>query len=144
VYIHDWLFDKGDKMQTKPRVVGKILQNKVKMGRTESNNGGEEYSDDVYRILKQDHGYSINMSTKRAPTSMSKLTRIEQYAPDIRNYYFRSDSCRDADYTRAMNELTGFSFTTKNLHDDAPDSLAMLADYLSAGVKSISVARRPF
>jgi len=29
-----------------------------------------------------------------------------------------------------MNELTGFSFTTKNLHDDAPGSLAMLADYL--------------
>ena len=26
-----------------------------------------------------------------------------------------------------MNELTAFSFTAKNLHDDAADSLAMLA-----------------
>lgn len=144
VYIHDWLFDKRDKSVTKPRVVGKILQHKVKMGRTEANNGGDEYSDDVYKVLRQEHGYSLNMSTKKAPTNMAKLSRIEQYAPDIRRMYFRADGCRDDDYRRAMNELTGFSFTTKNLHDDAPDSMAMLADYLSSGIKSVSIGRRPF
>ena len=144
VYVHDWIFDKRDKSATKPRVVGKILQHKVKMGRTEANNGGDEYSDDVYRILRSEHGYSINMSHKKAPTNMAKLTRIEQYAPDIKRFYFRADSCRDEDYRRAMNELTGFSYTTKNLHDDAPDSLAMLADYLSSGIKTVSIGRRPF
>ena len=144
VYIHDWVFDRGDKSITKPRVIGKILQHKVKMGQTEANNGGEEYSDDVYRILKDDYGYSINMSHKKAPTTMAKMTRIEQHAPTIRNLYFRSDSCRDDDYRRAMNELTGFSFTAKNLHDDAPDSLAMLVEYLSARPKVITVAQRPF
>lgn len=144
IYVHDWIFDKRDKSVTKPRVVGKILQHKVKMGRTEANNGGAEYSDDVYRILRSEHGYSINMSHKKAPTNMSKLTRIEQYAPDIRRMYFRSDGCRDEDYRRAMNELTGFSFTSKNLHDDAPDSLAMLADYLNGGIKSVTVVKRPF
>ena len=66
------------------------------------------------------------MSTKKAPTNMAKLTRIEQHAPDIRNFYFRNDNSRDSDYVRAMNELTSFSFTMKNLHDDAADSLAML------------------
>ena len=144
VYIHDWVFDKRDKSFTKPRVVAKILQHKIKMGRTEANNGGDEYSDDVYRILRQEHGYSINMSHKRAPTNMAKLTRIEQHAPTIRNFYFRDMNCRDEDYRKAMNEVTGFSFTSKNLHDDAPDSLAMLVDYLSGGIKSVSVAKRPF
>ena len=75
---------------------------------------------------------------------MAKITRIEQHAPTIRNFYFRADSCRDDDYRKAMNELTGFSFTTKNLHDDAPDSLAAMADYLSHGIKSISVGKRIF
>jgi hypothetical protein len=75
---------------------------------------------------------------------MAKLTRIEQHAPTIRDFYFRDSSCRDEDYRRAMNELTGFSFTSKNLHDDAPDSMAMLADYLNGGIKSITVAKRPF
>ena len=75
---------------------------------------------------------------------MAKLTRIEQHAPDVRRFYFSSDACRDEDYRHAMNELTGFSFTTKKLHDDAPDSLAMLADDLGNGIKNVSVARRPF
>ena len=144
VYIHDWIFDRRDKSCTKPRVVAKILQHKIKMGRTEANNGGDEYSDDVYRILRQEHHYSINMSHKKAPTNMAKLTRIEQHAPTIRDFYFRESSCRDEDYRRAMNELTGFSFTTKNVHDDAADSLAMLADYLGNGIKSVSVAKRLF
>ena len=144
VYIHDWVFDKRDKSCTKPRVIAKILQHKIKMGRTEANNGGDEYSDDVFRVLKQEHGYSINMSHQKAPTNMAKLTRIEQHAPNIRQFYFRSDKCRDEDYRKAMNELTSFSFTTKNLHDDAPDSLAMMVDYLSHGIKSVSVMKRPF
>ena len=144
VYIHDWVFDRRDKSVTKPRVIGKILQHKVKMGQTEANNGGEEYSDDVYRVLKNDYGYSINMSHKKAPTTMAKLTRIEQHAPTIRNFYYRSRDCRDEDYTRAMGELTGFSFTSKNLHDDAPDSLAMLAEYISARPRVVTAAKRPF
>ena len=144
VYIHDWVFDKGDKSITKPRVIGKILQHKIRMGQTEANNGGEEYSDDVHRILKEEHGYSINMTHKKAPTTMAKLTRIEQHAPTIRNFYFRSASCRDDDYRKAMNELTAFSFTSKNLHDDAPDSLGMLVEFLSARPKTITVAKRPF
>ena len=144
VYIHDWIFDKRDKSCTKPRVVGKILQHKVKMGQTEANNGGEEYSDDVHRILKDEHGYSINMSHKKAPTNMAKLTRIEQHAPTIRNFYFRDSHCRDEDYRRAMNELTSFSFTAKNLHDDAPDSLAMLTAFISERPRIVTVAKRPF
>ena len=144
VYIHDWVFDRRDKSVTKPRVIGKILQHKVKMGQTEANNGGEEYSDDVYRVLKEEYGYSINMSHKKAPTTMAKLTRIEQHAPTIRNFYFRSRECRDEDYTRAMGELTGFSFTSKNLHDDAPDSLAMLAEYISARPRVVTAVKRPF
>ena len=144
VYIHDWVFDRRDKSVTKPRVIGKILAHKIKMGQTEANNGGEEFSDDVYRILRQDYGYSINMSHKKAPTNMAKLTRIEQHAPTIRNFYFRDSNSRDDDYRKAMAELTSFSFTAKNLHDDAADSLAMLAGYIFGGRKTITVAQRPF
>ena len=75
---------------------------------------------------------------------MGKLTRIEQHSPTIRNFYFRESSCRDEDYRRAMNELTIFSFTAKNLHDDAADSMAMLAAYVIDRIKVATVARRPF
>ncbi len=144
VYIHDWVFDRRDKSLTKPRVIAKILAHKIKMGQTEANNGGEEYSDDVYRVLRQEYGYSINMSHKKAPTNMAKLTRIEQHAPTIRNFYFRDVNSRDDDYRKAMTELTSFSFTSKNLHDDAADSLAMMAGYIFGGQKIVTVAKRPF
>ena len=98
----------------------------------------------LYRILRSEHGYSINKSHKKAPTNMAKLTRIEQHVPTVRSYYFRADSRLDDDYRKAMNELTSFSFTVKNVHDDAADSLAMLADYLSNGIKTVSVGKRPF
>ena len=91
--------------------------------KTEANNGGEEYFDDVYRILEQEHGYSINMSHKKAPTNMAKLTRIEQHAPTIRNFYFRDSHSRDEDYRKAMSELTAFSFTAKNCTTMRPIAL---------------------
>lgn len=101
-------------------------------------------ADDVHRILKEEYGYSINMSHKKTPTNMAKLTRIEQHAPTIRNFYFRESSCRDEDYRRAMSELTSFSFTAKNLHDDAPDSLAMLTAFIAERPRIVTVAKRTF
>ena len=80
----------------------------------------------------------------RSPTTQGKAARIEQYAPDIKRYYFRDRSCRSPEYNRFMDEMTGFSFTSKNLHDDAADSMAMLADYDTRGVKSVSATHRPF
>ena len=143
VYIHDVIFDNRDKFATKPRVMAKILQHKCKMGRMEANNGGDEYCDDIHRMLRE-HNYSINLSHKKSPPSMSKISRIEQHAPNIRRFYFRSKECRDKEYQKFMDEVCAFSFTSKNLHDDAPDSLAMLVDYLFCGVKSIRAMPRPF
>jgi hypothetical protein len=43
-----------------------------------------------------------------------------------------------------MDEVTCFSYTARNLHDDSVDSLAGLAAYMYDGVKHVTVARRPF
>mgnify|MGYP003292368427 CR=1 FL=1 len=142
-YIADVIFDKHDKEITEPRVIGKILQHKCRMGRFEANNGGDFYCDDIDRMLKE-KGYRCNIGSKRAPTTMSKLSRIEQYAPDIRKLYFLSDKYRNEEYTRFMNEVTAFTFTGKNLHDDAPDSLAGLAAYMFEKPKYATVAKKPF
>jgi hypothetical protein len=44
----------------------------------------------------------------------------------------------------ARRRCTSFSFTAKNLHDDAADSLAMMAGSIAEHPNVISVARRPF
>ena len=143
VYIQDVVFNDGDKTVTRPEVLGKLKQHHPHMARWESNNGGDEYGGIVDESLRQD-GIRINMSYKKAPTTGNKLSRIIQYAPDIKQFYFLDKKNRSSMYEKFMRELTLFTVSGKNLHDDAPDTLAMMVDFLWNGVKKITVAKRPF
>lgn len=89
-------------------------------------------------------GVKINRSYKKAPTNQSKLSRIIQYAPDIKKVYFIDAKHRSAEYEKFMRELTLFTVSGKNLHDDAPDACAMLVDFIGNGVKMVTVAKRVF
>lgn len=142
-YLHDAVFNNGDKMVTRPIVIGKFKQHRPNMVRWESNNGGDEYGGIVDENLRQE-GVRINMSYKKAPTNQSKLSRIIQYAPDIKKIYFLDEKHRSSEYEKFMRELTMFTVSGKNLHDDAPDSCAMLVDFITSGVKTVTVGRRLF
>jgi predicted phage terminase large subunit-like protein len=142
-YIHDVVFNNGDKTVTRPIVIGKFKQHRPHMVRWESNNGGDEYGGIVDEKLRQDD-VRVNMSYKKAPTNQSKLSRIIQFAPDIKRFYFLDEKHRDSEYERFMRELTLFTVSGKNIHDDAPDSCAMLVDFLTNGTRIVTVAKRPF
>jgi predicted phage terminase large subunit-like protein len=143
VYIQDVVFNAGDKTVTRPLVIGTLKKHHPHMVRWESNNGGDEYGGIVDETLRQD-GVRVNMSYKKAPTNQSKLSRIIQYAPDIKRFYFIDAKHRSGEYEKFMRELTLFTVSGKNLHDDAPDACAMLVDFISGGVKMVTVAKRPF
>lgn len=143
VYIHDVIFNRGDKTVTRPIVVGKIIQHKPHIVRFEANNGGDEYCDAVDVELKK-QGYRFNLSHRKAPSTMSKLSRIIQVAPEIKKFYFRDEKNSDREYRAFMRELTTFVVTGKNKHDDAPDSLAGLANLIYFGIHGVEVFKRPF
>lgn len=140
-YLHDVVFDTSNKEVTRPRVVGKILQHACKSGRFEANNGGDEYADKVDEILRNDYGYMCNITSQKAPTNMGKLVRIEQYIPEIKKVYYRGKDFRDEEYNRFMKELCSISFRSKNLHDDAADSMAMAVDYKNTNVRHCKVTK---
>ena len=142
-FIHDVVFNNGDKDVTKPVVVGRLKQHRPHMGRFEANNGGEAYAESVDKQLREE-GVTINISSKRAPSNQGKLARIIQFAPDIKKFYFRDSAHQSKEYRKFMDEATSCVQTGKNKHDDAIDSLAMLADLLNDGPKYASVFRRPF
>ena len=50
---------------------------------------------------------------------------------------------RSSEYEKFMRELTLFTVSSKKLHDDASDSLAMLTDFITGGIKMVKVAKRP-
>lgn len=127
VYIHDVVFNKSDKKITQPIVAEKIIKNKIGSVRFEYNSGGEGYAEDVDELLKK-KGYSCNIQGVYAPTNKKKEIRIWDKAPDIRSFFFRDTTCRDKEYSQFMQNLFSFVVEGKNKHDDAPDSLAGLAD----------------
>lgn len=143
VYIHDVVFNNGDKTVTYPEVIGRLKQHVPNKARFEANNGGHEYADHVDRELRES-GVRINIFSKRAPTTQSKLARIIQFAPDIKKFYFLADEHRTREYRAFMREVTLFVQTGKNPHDDAPDSLAQLADELYYGKATVTIIQRPF
>lgn len=143
VYIHDVVFNKGDKSVTYPVVIGRIKLHLPHKARFEANNGGHEYADNVDKALRKD-GIHIHVFSKKAPSSQSKLARIVQFAPDIKRFYFLATKYRSKEYREFMREVTTFVQTGKNPHDDAADSLAMVADELYHGAASVSVVKRPF
>lgn len=149
VYIHDVIFNPGDKEVTRPVVLGRIMQHKPYKVRFEANSGGHEYANIVDDGLRE-KGFHTNITSRKAPPATKstlgggKVARIIQFAPDIKRFYFLDQKHRNREYRKFMQELTTFVQTGKNLHDDAPDCLAMLADELYHGETKIEVFRRPF
>ena len=143
VFIPDLVFNNGDKTVTRPEVVGKIIQHKINVVRGEANNGGDEYCDVVDSQLRQ-QGYHCSVRSQRAPSGQSKLSRIIQYAPDIKRFYFLDEKHQSKEYKAFMEQVTMFTHLGKVPHDDAPDSLAQLADELYNGISKIEPVKRPF
>lgn len=143
VFIPDLVFNNGDKTVTRPEVVGKIIQHKINVVRGEANNGGDEYCDVVDSQLRQ-QGYHCSVRSQRAPSGQSKLSRIIQYAPDIKRFYFLDEKHQSKEYKSFMEQVTMFTQLGKVPHDDAPDSLAQLADELYNGISKIEPVKRPF
>ena len=148
VYIFDWVFSKGAKEITIPRVVGKIIANEIRVMRFEGNAGGDMYCQYVSDELSN-QGWKCSCTAKRAPNNMDKMAKINAYAGDIkRNFIFLDEHRRtseekaedkrlgitryerSAEYEDAMQEVCMFVTVGKNTHDDAVDSLTQLAMFV--------------
>lgn len=145
VYVPDLVFSKGDKSETQPEVVDCIVRNSCQMGEFERNNGGDMYAERVDQELRN-RGYVCNITSRRTSNKTSKLARIQQYSPDIRQrFIFLDRDHRTPEYSDFMEELCSFLATGKSPHDDAPDSLALAAEYLARKFgAAVEFFRKPF
>jgi len=148
VYVPAVVFDYGDKNKTQPRVADLCMKWGIQQLQFERNSRGDEYGEDVNEILKQ-KGYSINISDKPAPSTISKCDRIIQHSSDIKlHFHFLSAPYRDKDYNMFMQNLLGYSASGGNKQkDDAPDSLSQGCDMIKPNNNiqaEYSVFHRPF
>ena len=139
VYIVDVIYSKENKEHTRPMTVNKIIEHGVQKADFEANNGGDLYADNISQDLKN-LGYHCNITSSKVPTNKSKIDRILSVESEIKgkdtnaNTYrllFLTESKWTPEYRAFMQDVFNFSndynnMNKKNLHDDAPDSLAGL------------------
>lgn len=143
IYIPDWIFNKGDKYVTKPLVVAKTLQQKPNMVRFEANNGGDEYADDIDRLLRE-QGFKTNISWAKASNQVGKMAKIIQYAPDIkRRFRFLKPELQSGEYKDAMEELGMLTQVGKNEHEDSADGLVQLFQLIDEGNVKTTIINSP-
>lgn len=143
IYIPDWIFNKGDKYVTKPLVVAKTLQQKPNMVRFEANNGGDEYAEDIDRLLRE-QGYKTNISWAKASNQVGKMAKIIQYAPDIkRRFRFLKPELQSDEYKDAMEELGMLTQVGKNEHEDSADGLVQLFQLIDEGNAKTTIINSP-
>lgn len=144
-YLVDCVCDNGKPDSVNVRVAQCIARNGVQRVQFEANNGGDEYAKQVGRMLSEG-GQLCSVECRR--TSSNKETRILSAQPWIQERVAFPDPTLygpGSDMERFMGQLVGYVLDGKNPHDDAPDSLSMLANMLARRTRAKATAfRRPF
>lgn len=134
VYITDIVYNNGTKETTKPLVRGQIINNKIEKILFEANNGGDEYCDDIKKMLKEDN-YKLDIRSQKSPTNLGKTARIQSVTDEVKGLspefqlYFLEPQLRNDNYKKFMKDLFKYNTASKFIgrqKDDCADSLAML------------------
>ena len=144
IYVHDVVYDNGDKRVTQPLLAQAAVNHDVAAMRIEANKSTEAYKDGVEEELRK-RGKRINLTTKAAPSDKAKFQRIFDKAPDIREMMiFRESGKRSKPYSLFMQNVFAYKILAKNKNDDAPDSLAMAIDMVHSPSLKAEVFKRKF
>ena len=143
-YIEDVVFNNANPEVVEAEIVSKLLKHKVHMGRFESNSAGGRVAQSVQEEVKKKGGRT-KLTTKY--TTQNKETKIVMASPYVKEHMLFKDASviKDKEYRAFMNNVCSWTMNGKVKHDDGPDSLAMLADYVQnmTGGQAVVFAR-PF
>ena len=144
-YIDDCICDNSLPNVVEPRMVSCLLKNNVQMARFESNNAGGRIAKDIQEVVKKSGG--ITRITTKFTTS-NKETKIILNSAFVKEHFLFKDSSlykKKDDYGKMIDFLCSYTVTGKNKHDDVPDGMAMLSEYVRSLVgNKVQVFQRLF
>ena len=150
LYCVDMVCDPSDKKVTQPKIANMIIKHQLSSVCFERNRGGDEYKEDVEKILIQNNFFT-NIQQKNAFAVQkkgvsSKDIKIFEHAPQIKEIFFLAPKYRSNDYKKAIEQLCNYSLVRKKQHDDVPDALAGCIDMYREVVKKVEIRvfERPF
>ena len=112
---------------TEPQLVQMLDENGVDECIVESNNAGRLFSRNIKRLLEDKNIYNIYVNT--FTQSSNKETRILVAASTINKSIFFPQMWHN--WRSFYREVNGFQKNAKNRHDDAADTLSLIAEYIS-------------
>lgn len=138
-----WVYDKRTLKFTIPRIIDATLELSIAENRLEKNGAGLMLENEIRKQFKERNVNFCKLISVSAPNRMSKEDKIKGYSDYIKdNFEFLAPNngfvpdydadlflffSRDADYNRAMDDMSMYTAEGKNVHDDAPDSMAQMA-----------------
>ncbi|MBS6062745.1 MAG: phage terminase large subunit [Peptostreptococcaceae bacterium] len=143
-FIEDILCDNNKPEIVDMRLVEILLKHKVKLARFESNSAGGRVAQTVQAEVKKQGGIT-HITTKF--TTSNKETKIIVNSPFCKEHFlFKDESVYpNRDYKRAMDMLCSYTMMGKNKHDDVPDALSQLVEYIqSLQSGKVEVFQRPW
>lgn len=126
-YIEDVVYNSGLPETTRPLVARKYKEHNVTRADVEMNNGGNYFAEGIREEVKKLGG---NTSIRMFFTGNNKQVKIITYSDFVKKQFVFKDKSQyspNSEYARFMKDTLSWTQTGKNKFDDAPDSLAMLA-----------------
>lgn len=144
-YIEDCVCDNGLPEITDALCAEILLKYNVQQCRFESNSAGGRTADKVQEMVKEKGGRT-HITKKR--TTANKETKIIVNSTFVKERFLFRDKSRyakNSPYDKMMKLLCSYTVMGKNKHDDVPDGLAQLAEFIQSlsGAK-VEVIKRPF
>ena len=146
-YIEDVLFENYAPNIVETNLVTAICKWNPHMIRFESNVAGGKLAADIQQAVK-DKGCKTKIETRW--TQQNKETKILVEAHWVMEHcIFKDDSVLHGDewreYRKFLQSLCSYSLEGKNKHDDAPDAMAQLSQYIQGFMGNrVEIVRRMF
>lgn len=137
-YILDVIYTKEPMEVTEPLVSQMFFNNSVNLANIESNNGGRAFARNVERILKSDKYKSNRTIIKWFHQSKNKKARILSNSTWVMEHIYFPHNWQDR-WKEFAKAILSYQKEGKNKHDDGPDALTGVAEYMNMakGAKSI-------
>lgn len=127
-YVTDIYYTKDSVETTEPELADRIIQHKANFGLFESNSGGHAIANHVYLLLREKgwFGTPIDCFTQ----TKNKQSRILSQAKAVKDaIIFPVDWMHR--WPEFYKAVTTYQKEGKNEHDDAPDTLTQIVEYMT-------------
>lgn len=131
-YIEDMVCDNSAPDIIDTRLVMKLLEHNVHMARFESNSAGGRIAEKVQAGVKEKGGRT-KITTKW--TTANKETKILMASEFVKQHCLFKDNSvlkDNKEYRIFLRFLTNYTLVGRNKHDDVPDAMAQLSEYIES------------